>query len=249
MKVTFVHHSCFCVEIENKVFIFDYFQGERIEEFSFQGRLPEFSKEQDVYVFSSHQHRDHFDLDIFSWQEKYPGIQYILAKDIRLGDNYLARNGIDPKVKERIHFLKGNASLELEGLVIETLPSTDEGVAFLVSYQGKTIYHAGDLHWWHWEGEEEIFNQYQEKTYKRQIDKLAGRQIDVAFVVIDQRLYDAQFWGIQYFMEHVQAEHVVPMHLWQNYGLVQKFKSLPQAAPYRESIVDITGENQVLEWE
>ncbi len=246
MKVTFVHHSCFCVEIESKVFIFDYFQGDRIEGFSFGGSLPEFSRDQEIYVFSSHQHRDHFDLAIFSWQEKYPKIQYILAKDIRLGDNYLIRNGVDPKAKDRIHFLKGNASLELDGILVETFPSTDEGVAFVVTVAGKSIYHAGDLHLWHWEGEEDVFNQYQEKTYKRQIDKLAGRHIDIAFVVIDQRLGDATFWGIKYFMEHVQADHVVPMHLWQNYGLIGQLQSLQEAASDRERIVVVEKENQVL---
>ncbi len=36
------------------------------------------------------------------------------------------------------------------GAEIRTLRSTDEGVAFVVHYAGKTIYHAGDLNWWHW---------------------------------------------------------------------------------------------------
>lgn len=249
MKITFIHHSSFCVEMEDKVFIFDYFPGEKIPEFSFQGVLPKFSPEQSIYVFASHQHQDHFDLDIFSLSEQYPKVQYILAKGIRLGDNYLLRNGIDPKRKEQIHFLKANASLNLDGILVETLMSTDEGVAFVVSYNGKTVYHAGDLHWWHWDGEAEELNRYQEKTYQRQIQKLEGRHIDVAFVVIDQRLETARFWGIDYFMNHVDAAHVIPMHLWQDYGVVAQYKSLPAAEPFRERIVDVERENQVFIWE
>ena len=30
MKVTFVHHSCFVVEMEDVVLIFDYFEGKEI---------------------------------------------------------------------------------------------------------------------------------------------------------------------------------------------------------------------------
>lgn len=247
MKVTFIHHSSFCVELGTKVFVFDYFRGGRIPEFSFEGNMPKFSRDQEIYVFASHQHRDHFDLDILSWQEKYPKIRYIFPKEIKLSDNYLIKNGIDPKVKEQIYHMKANTSLDLEGIRIETLPSTDEGVAFLVTNQGKTIYHAGDLNWWHWEGEEDLFNQYQEKTYKRQIDKLAGRHIDLAFVVVDKRLGQAVFWGLDYFMEHVEADCVIPMHLWQDYGLVTECKSREGAAGFQERILSVTGENQVFE--
>lgn len=34
--------------------------------------------------------------------------------------------------------------------------STDEGVAFLVTAEGRTVFHAGDLNWWHWEGEDPV---------------------------------------------------------------------------------------------
>lgn len=247
MKVTFVHHSCFCVETGEKVFIFDYFKGDRIPGFSFQGQLPQFQPQQEIYVFSSHQHRDHFDAEILQWKEIYPKLQYILSKDIRLGDNYLSRRGIDPKIKESVHFMKPNDSLEIDGIQIETLLSTDEGVAFLVTYEGRTVYHAGDLHWWHWEGEEEAFNQYQEKTYKRQIDKLKDKKLDVAFVVIDQRLEDSVFKGIDYFVQNVEADHVIPMHLWQNYDLIGQYKQLARAKGYGENILEVTRENQVFE--
>ncbi len=247
MKVTFIHHSSFCVEVEDKVFIFDYFEGDRIPEFEFHGKVPEFQPEQKIYVFSSHQHRDHFDTEILKWREKYPNIQYIFANDIKLSDNYLAKRGIEPTVKEQIHTMKANTSLNLDGIEIETLVSTDAGVAFLVTYEGKTVYHAGDLHWWHWEGQEEIINEYQEKNYKRQIDKLKDKRIDLAFVVIDQRLEKAQFWGIDYFMNHVDAVHVIPMHLWQNYDLVRQYKSLPQTKAYAQHILDVKEENQVFD--
>lgn len=247
MKITFIHHSSFCVELEDKVFIFDYFNGNKIPEFSFQGKLPELDPEKIIYVFASHQHRDHFDMEIFSWREKYPDIRYIFPKEMRFSDNYLKKHGVDLSVKEQIYYMKPNTSLNLEDIHIETLLSTDTGVAFLVTCAEKTIYHAGDLHWWHWEGEEQVFLQYQERIYKAQIDKLKDRNVDVAFVVLDSRLSHGIFWGIDYFLNHVNASYVIPMHLWQKYSLIEQYKKMPQTQAFRERIIDIYEENQVLE--
>lgn len=245
MKVTFIHHSCFSVEIEDKVLIFDYFGKDRVAELQFRGNVPEYERSQKIYVFSSHRHEDHFDPAVLAWENDYPNVEYIFSKDIRLGENYLKRNGIDPSIKGRIHFIKANASLSLDGMEIQTLLSTDEGVAFLVKTNGKTIYHAGDLNWWHWQDEEAVFNEYQEKTYKEQIDKLEGRFIDAAFVVMDPRLEEARYWGIDYFMGHADAAHVFPMHLWQNFDLVKQYVLRPESAPFRERIAQVREENQV----
>lgn len=248
MKVTFIHHSCFCVEIGDRAFVFDYFRGDKIPEYSFGGKMPEFPREKEIYVCASHQHRDHFDLEVLSWKETYPNIRYILSKDIRLGENYLLKHHLDPGIKERVHVVKSNDCLELDGMKVETLASTDAGVAFLVTYEGEVVYHAGDLNWWHWEGEDPLFHQYQEKTYKRQIDRLRGRQIDTAFVVMDPRLGEAVFWGIDYFMEQVQAKHVVPMHLWQQYDLVKQYRARPESEAFRQRIAVVEQEKQVFVW-
>ena len=37
MKVIFVHHSCFVVEMEDVVLIFDYFEGNRVTGYTFTG--------------------------------------------------------------------------------------------------------------------------------------------------------------------------------------------------------------------
>ena len=247
MRITFIHHSSFCVEVKDKVFIFDYFRGNRIPEFAFQGRVPEFGADKHIYVFASHQHRDHFDPEILTWREKYPNIQYIFPKEIKFSDNYLIRKGIDPSVKEQIHYIRPDSGLCLDSVKVEALLSTDSGVAFLVEYAGRTLYHAGDLNWWHWEGEADSFNEYQEKTYKAQIDKLTGRAIDVAFVVLDPRLMASKFLGMDHFLRHTDASHVFPMHMWRDYRAIAAYKSLPENRLFRERIMDIEKENQVFE--
>ena len=62
MKVIFVHHSCFVVEMEDVVLIFDYFEGNRVTGYTFTGVLPVFDKDKSIYFFASHKHQDHFDL-------------------------------------------------------------------------------------------------------------------------------------------------------------------------------------------
>lgn len=41
-------------------------------------------------------------------------------------------------------------SHELDGLAVQTMRSTDEGLAIYVDCQGATVYHAGDLNVWWW---------------------------------------------------------------------------------------------------
>lgn len=257
MKVTFIHHSSFCVEIGDKVLVFDYFNGTRtrgmeqvdtIPDFHFQGRMPEFEPDRKVYVFVSHRHQDHFDPEIFRWLEKYPGIRYIMPRQMKFNENYFIKRGMDPAVRERIVSVDLDGQTELEELAITTFASTDEGVAYLVSCEGKRIYHAGDLHWWHWDGEPEAVLNYQEKMFKREMDRLAAYHIDVAFVVLDSRLETGIFWGLDYFLEKVDADHVIPMHLWQKYELIARYKALPDAGRRKERVVEVTGENQVWEF-
>lgn len=50
MKITYIHHSCFVVEIEDCIFVFDYYKG----------KLPEFDKNKRIIFFVSHSHGDHF---------------------------------------------------------------------------------------------------------------------------------------------------------------------------------------------
>ena len=68
--------------------------------------------------------------------------------------------------------MQPNERKEVMGAEIRTLRSTDEGVAFVVHYAGKTIYHAGDLNWWHWEGEPDAYNTKMRRSYQSEFNKL-----------------------------------------------------------------------------
>ena len=113
------------------------------------------------------------------------------------------------------------------GCEITCLKSTDEGVAFLVKCGEKTVYHAGDLNWWHWEGEDKAWNNNMAANYKREIKELDGCGMDVAFVPLDGRLENAYYWGMKYFLEHVPVKAVFPMHCWDHYEICQKVQDEP----------------------
>ena len=234
MKVTYLYHSGFAVELEKHIFVFDYMKG----------KLPDWDGRKEIIFFASHKHPDHFVMDIFQWFGKYENLRYVLGSDIKLSDKYLECNGVDPCVKTVITNAGKNRTLELGDVKIETLRSTDEGVAFIVCTEGKTIYHAGDLNWWHWEGEADSWNTQMEKDYKKEISLIDGRHFDVAFVPLDPRLEWAYGLGMQEFLEHTDTDHVFPMHMWDDYRPIDKYKKSDKGRQYADKVMEISRPGQ-----
>ena len=134
-----------------------------------------------------------------------------------------------------------------DDLEIETLRSTDAGVAFYVKTNGASFYHAGDLNNWKWDGAGELVNGIMETNYKNQIKKLAKKDINLAFVPFDPKLGMYQSLGMEYFLENTNAEYVFPMHMWQDYSGIQPFIKRLSNQAMADRIVPIVHENQVFE--
>ena len=160
MKITYIHHSSFLVELESVYLLFDYTEG----------TIPGMKREKPLLVLASHRHGDHYSPVIFDLIKEHGNVRFVLSNDIwrkRLPEEvrpltdslkhgetakYRLENGI-------IRQLTGTPENQIEDgvisdacLTIHTYKSTDEGVAFLIEAEGKTIYHAGDLNNWIWEG-------------------------------------------------------------------------------------------------
>lgn len=234
MKVTYIYHSCYIVELDNEILVFDYFMG----------KLPEFNKNKKLYFFASHKHQDHFSMNVFKYAEKYPEIKYILSNDIRISEKYLEQNGYSKELKNKIVKVGKHDDKIIDGIKVETLKSNDAGVAFLVTAEDKCIYHAGDLNWWHWEGEPESYNSSLEFKYTMEIDKLKERKIDVAFVPLDSRLNTSFYKGIDYFARTTKAELIFPMHMWRKYEIVDRLKRSEITKNYRHRIITVEKENE-----
>ena len=218
MVVTYIEHSGFSVELPECTLLFDYYLG----------KLPEFPKEHPLIVFASHVHGDHFQKKIFQLREQYQEVYFVLSDDI-------------PKKYDApdVIWVSSDVKVTVAGCEITCLKSTDEGVAFLVKCGEKTVYHAGDLNWWHWEEESATYNDEMKQNYQREVDKLEGRKIDAAFVPVDPRLEDAYFWGIDYFMRKTDTKVVFPMHFWGKYETIDCLIRQKETEDYRDRITEI----------
>ena len=208
MKVAFIHHSCFLVETNDFYYLFDYEKGQ----------LPKMDVAKPILVLSSHGHGDHYNPAIFSLLTAMGTrqIRAILSDDIPIPE------GVDVlRVSpEREYVLDPHHK-------IFTLRSTDQGVAFLIEDHDLLIYHAGDLNDWVWDEETEEYNKEMTLNYQVQIgllsEKLAHREIDAAFVVLDPRQEKDYDRGLCYFLENISVKQVYPMHYWDDPSVIGTF--------------------------
>ena len=206
MQITYIHHSGFLVETDRFYYVFDYESGD----------LPEMDPEKPVFVMSSHSHGDHYNPEVFS---KLAGMRYVRAI---LSDDIVPPAGVDT-----LSVSPGKTYSLNPRQSVTTFRSTDLGVAFLVEDGENLIYHAGDLNDWFWEGEPEEWNAQMTADYRRQIrllgETLGQRIVDAAFVVLDPRQEADYDRGMCFFLEHVAAKQVYPMHYWDDPTIIDTF--------------------------
>ena len=222
-KIWYLYNSGFAVKTDKHFLIFDYWkQRTRGKELDNGFVDPETLIGQDVVAFVSHSHGDHYSRALLDWGRIIPNYRLVLSDDI-------------PKAPGALMIGPG-MNLQQDDFKVETLASNDEGVAFVVDVDGMCIYHAGDLNWWHWEGEPDDYNEGMASSYKSQIDLLRGRSIDLAFVPVDPRLGEQYAWGIGYLMETADVRHVVPMHFGNDEYVVDWLLKDEVSTKYRERI-------------
>ena len=218
MKIDYLGHSGFFVETDSVLLLFDYYYGD----LSFLGQKPD---EKPLFVFASHAHADHFNPEIFSLADIHHRTKYLLSFDIK-------GNPAVPEDRD-VQYLDADRTYVIEGLgTVMTLLSTDEGIAFLVKTACKTLFHAGDLHWWDWPGEDPDWLDQQETVFKREIRKISDTPIDVAFAVLDGRLEENYWKGMALILSVLRPRYVLPMHFWEDRSIVDRFRELPA---FRES--------------
>ena len=194
MIITFIHHSSFLVETDSLYLLFDYFRG----------TLPELDPAKPLYVLTSHSHSDHYSRKIFSLTDRR------MAKGTE-GDaalvTFLLGHDIDPRDIptancKQTHILQPHETYQDSLLKVETLHSTDEGIAFWCTAADgavrQQIYHAGDHSNWIWEGT--AHNIGFVHMYHEELARIAGRTADVAMLSMDPRL-DKEFAADWYYKE------------------------------------------------
>lgn len=237
MKITFIHHSSFLVELKTAALLFDYTEGD----------IPEIGEDKPLLIFASHRHGDHYSDKILEIRKQCAGIRYILSDDIP------KKNMTEEQIKNIIFMGPGESKdipLKADGTSkarVIAYDSTDEGVAFIIKIEDKVIYHGGDLNNWRWEGEPEDWNETMAKRYLSEVDKLSDHAIDVAFLPLDPRQDKAFCLGFDEFMRKVSVSHAFPMHCWGDFSVIKKLKNMECSDPYKSKIVEIQKDGDFFE--
>lgn len=232
-EITYLHHSSFAVKTTAHFLIFDYYLDTPHGGKFAQGVVnPGEIWDENVVVFASHRHPDHYSPRIFGWRTEIPKIRYVLSDDIRTRENILA---VSP-----------GQTYDLGDMTVRTLKSTDLGVAFFIKTDGLSIYHAGDLNCWKWDGNSAAENRQAEKSFQVQVDTLRGTNIDLAFLPFDPRQGDDAFCGFDYFMRTVSPRCAVPMHSFGKLEFLKRLKTDPRIAGYSDRILLYNSRGQTM---
>ena len=231
--LTFLGHSGFFLELPEISLLMDWWKGD----------LPPIPEEKPLLVLVSHGHSDHFNPGVFALAGTGRPVRFLLGRDIRLTPRHRTQWGLTEETADSCLRMGGGETAEpFPGVVVETLPSTDEGVAFLVTAGGRTVFHAGDLNWWHWEGEDPAWNREMDLRFHEAVAPLAGRRLDLALLPLDPRLGNDGFLGPRAFLETADIRAFVPMHQWEDFGFTRRFlTAYPQYAA-RTLPITCTGE-------
>ncbi|MEA3480117.1 MAG: hypothetical protein U9R60_18180 [Bacteroidota bacterium] len=188
------------MKTQNHFLIFDYFcntwDGTPDDSCLASGHIvPEQIKDQNVTVFSTHRHGDHFDRRIFGWQESIPDINYVLCWDA--GDV-----GVDYTI------IPVHEEGKVDDMSIYVNHSTDLDGGYLIEVDGLVIFHMGD----HSNGEDELMAEF---TDEINIIAEKGVEIDILFGGIrgcSLGRPEQVKQGIYYTLEQLQPKLFVPMH-------------------------------------
>jgi L-ascorbate metabolism protein UlaG (beta-lactamase superfamily) len=235
VRINYLYNSGFLVETEGHYLIFDYYKDEVDggEKSISSGviNIKDLKVDKDIFVFVSHSHGDHYNPIILGWKNIRPDINYIFSSDIQM------------KLRdERFHSISAYDALEIKDIKIRAFGSTDMGVSFLVLVDKISIFHAGDLNWWHWYDEPEENNREMEILFKAEIEKIRPNKIDIAFFPVDLRLKEYYYLGAEYFLEAINPYVLVPMHFRENFEATSKF--IERDNSYATKIIEITKRGQ-----
>jgi L-ascorbate metabolism protein UlaG (beta-lactamase superfamily) len=188
--IWYLFHSGWAVKTKNHFLIFDYWENDAGSGKRTLGQgfiNPDEIADENVFVFVSHKHSDHYDPVILSWRKRIPRITYIWGwKESANSTDY--------------HFDSSRTVINVGGMKIYNVHHEFDGIpesAFLVHVDGIWLYHAGDHS--HSAGEKDM-------TFKENIEYLASLPdtLDIMFTPT---------WGGElYAIQRLSPNVVFPMH-------------------------------------
>ena len=198
--ITHYYHSGFSVAGEDTLLVFDYWRGARGELTEKLQLTPDMLRRfRSVFVFISHEHPDHMDPVVFTWNE-LGNVSYIVSSDMPVGTRGK-------------RMAPGDTLTLSDEVSVTAFDSTDLGVSFLVDFNGVHFFHAGDLNFWHWR-EESTMQEIEEadREFRKAVQPIIREKIDVAFFPVDPRQGTMFEAGANYFILSVKPRILIPMH-------------------------------------
>lgn len=203
-------HSGWAVKTKHHLLIFDYAPVGRVpDQPSLQNGAvnPLEIAGQDVAVFASHEHGDHYNPVIFDWRTQLPQARVFLGFQPRPVAPAPGQPPARPQPAD-YELLPPGQVREIDGMKITTIESNDSGVGFVVEVDGVTVFHAGDH-----------ANRYRDLSgpFKPQIERLAQEKIhpDLAFLPVSGCNFGDQVAvriGVEYQLTRLQPNVFFPMH-------------------------------------
>lgn len=214
-QITHVRHSGFIVETINHTLIFDYTEPDRSQPSLPLNRHDIYQRwikdRENVFVFISHHHQDHFTPSVLDWQIDNPAIHMIAGYDVPISPS------------PNCHLMNPYEKLNVNEVTIESFGSTDDGVSFYVQVDNISLFHSGDLNWWHWKTFSATQQEKEEYDFKKEIKQLCSKNIDVAFVPVDPRLEEFYYLAGEYFFETCKPSLMIPMHFGDDFRISKQF--------------------------
>ncbi|NPD47349.1 MULTISPECIES: MBL fold metallo-hydrolase [unclassified Lentimicrobium] len=195
ISIVYLGHSGWAIKTKSNFLIFDY-----QEKYDFKWEKqpvknllsgyidPDEIKDYNVFIFTSHEHGDHYDPLILDWDKKIENITYFF--------------GWDFSSEEKYHCLRNPRShYKDETIEVYTINSKHSGVfesAFLIIIDGIVIYHNGDY----------------KGDYKNDYEYLKSKteKIDIVFSNSDPWEKSQYILQAKYLMKQFAAQYFFPMH-------------------------------------
>lgn len=239
-ELIYLYHSGFVLIGDEATIVFDFFEDSVSPR---EGILHSdiLFRTVPLYVLASHAHSDHFNPDILKWKDIHPHVKYFFSADIRTTER--------EQWPDSVCWMDKGDEYADNLLKIKAFGSTDVGVSYLVEFDGKKIFHAGDLNNWHWmdECDEPEWRCY-EANYFHELEaiKRYTRSVDIAMFPVDPRLGSQYMRGAYQFVHNIKTRIFVPMHFDQAYEKAALFA--PLAATAGAAVPDIRMRGQKINW-
>lgn len=201
MKSYFLYHSGILIETDQHQLFIDVIES--VEQFI------DYNKQ--IFFLVTHGHADHFDKAIYNHIER-ANVHYILSDDIELLplDHYTR--------------VAPNQVKQFSDFRLKTYGSTDKGVSFVIEIANQTIFHAGDLNWWHWQNDS-LQAQQAEETQFKAIAAQLPQDINLAFVPCDPRLVAASAWAMVHIAQTKNVDYMIPIHFSDKFEWLDSLKT------------------------